>query len=176
MGTLVPNSGGGRRPREVTGRTVLLCVVVFFGVVASVNAVMIKAAISTFGGLETESSYKAGLAFGREIAASQAQERRHWNVTARVGAIVDGQLRVEITALDAGGRPLAGYEALAWFSHPTDRRQDHTVVMHEGSAGRFVGKAPVAPGQWDLIIDLVRGEERVFRSRERILLKDEAAR
>jgi nitrogen fixation protein FixH len=155
---------------------VLFCVVAFFGVVASVNAVMIKAAVSTFGGLETESSYKAGLTFGREIAASQAQERRHWNVTAKVGTIVDGQLRIEITALDASGRPLAGYEALAQLSHPTDRRQDHTVVIHESSGGRFVGKAAVEPGQWDLIIDLVRGEERMFRSRERIVLKDEAVR
>ena len=48
----------------------LVCLVAFFGVVAAVNAVHDPAAVSTFGGVETESSYQAGLAFSREIAAA----------------------------------------------------------------------------------------------------------
>jgi nitrogen fixation protein FixH len=176
MRTTFGSSGGARRPREVTGRTVLVCVVAFFGVVSLVNGIMIKEAISTFGGLETESSYKAGLAFGREIAASEAQEKRHWNVTAKLGTIIDGELRIDLTARDAAGQPLTGYEALARFSHPTDRRLDHTVTMNALGGGRFTGRTAVAPGQWDLIVDLVQGEERMFRSRERVILKDEAGR
>ena len=41
------------------------------------NVVMIRAAISTFGGVETAKPYQAGLAFKREIAAARAQEARH---------------------------------------------------------------------------------------------------
>ena len=50
---------------------VLICLVAFFAVVAGVNAVMIRAAVSTFGGVETDSAYQAGLAFAREIAAAR---------------------------------------------------------------------------------------------------------
>ena len=45
---------------------------------------MIRAAISTFGGVETGSSYQAGLAFEREIAAARAQDALHWQVKANV--------------------------------------------------------------------------------------------
>jgi nitrogen fixation protein FixH len=45
-----------RRPRKLTGRHVLLGLVAFFGVVFAVNAVLVRAAISTFGGVETVSS------------------------------------------------------------------------------------------------------------------------
>ena len=165
-----------RRPREVTGRTVLVCVAAFFGVVSLVNGIMIRAAVSTFGGLETESSYKAGLAFGREIAASEAQDKRRWTVSAKIGAIVDGQLRIELAALDAAGRPLVGYEAIVRLSHPTDRRLDHTIKMIDSGAGRFAGHTAVTPGQWDLVVDLLRDDERLFRSRERIVLKGAGAR
>jgi hypothetical protein len=36
---------------------------------------MIRAAVSTFGGVETESAYQAGLAFARETAAVTARTR-----------------------------------------------------------------------------------------------------
>ena len=39
--------------REVTGTTVLICFVGFFGVVATVNGIMMHAAITTFAGTET---------------------------------------------------------------------------------------------------------------------------
>src|SRR5262249_23714165 len=64
---------GGGDARELTGRAVLVCLVTFFAVVAGVNAVMIGGAVSTFGGLETESSYQAGLVFAREEAQARSQ-------------------------------------------------------------------------------------------------------
>ena len=60
-------------PRELTGRAVLFWLVGFFALVFGVNAVMVKAATSTFGGVETTSSYKAGLKFKDEIAAAERQ-------------------------------------------------------------------------------------------------------
>jgi len=68
----------------LTGRMVLVCLVLFFATVVGVNAVMIRAATSTFGGVETENAYQAGLAFNREHAAAMAQDGRNWNVTAAV--------------------------------------------------------------------------------------------
>ena len=55
---MMPTHGSIRREtsaarRELTGRMVLICLVAFFAIVAGVNAVMIRAAVSTFGGVET---------------------------------------------------------------------------------------------------------------------------
>src|SRR3974377_2480042 len=72
------------RPRELSGRAVLLCLLSFFAVVMGVNAVMIGAAVSTFGGVETENSSQAGLAFVEAIAAARAQDALHWHVAAKV--------------------------------------------------------------------------------------------
>lgn len=156
--------------RQITGRMVLFCLVGFFVVVAGINAVMITVAVSTFGGVETESSYKAGLGFAKELSAARAQDALHWRVQATVTPQSDRQ-RVELQAYDAGGRPLSGVSALARLSHPTDRRADIAIDLLEQSPGRYVGTAMPAAGQWHLIIELARDNERVFRSKNRLIIK-----
>jgi nitrogen fixation protein FixH len=166
-------SGGGRKgpSRELTGRTVLFCLVTFFAVVAGVNAVMIGAAVTTFGGVETASSYQAGLAFAREEAAAEAQQARHWQVNAALRPEAGGSTRIELSARDSASRQLAGLEANVSFIHPTDRRLDRAVTMQADGAGRFRGEAAPGAGQWDLVIELARGGERMFRSKERVILR-----
>ena len=70
--------------RPLTGRTVLICLIAFFAIVAAVNGIMIRAAISTFGGVETGSAFQAGQAFKHDIEAARAQQSRHWQVKANV--------------------------------------------------------------------------------------------
>ena len=166
-------SGGGRtrQRREVTGRTVLVCLVAFFAVVAGVNAVMVSAAVSTFGGIETVNAYQAGLSFANEEAAAQAQEARHWRVSARLRPQPSGSIAVELTAYDQAERPLTGLDAKVVLNHPTARRLDHAVAMQTDGAGHFRGEAVAAAGQWDLIIDLSRDGRRLFRSKERVSLR-----
>jgi nitrogen fixation protein FixH len=174
--TTTSSAGERRRPREVTGRTVLFCIVTFFGVVFLVNAVMFRAAVSTFGGLETESSYKAGLNYAREIAAAEQQQQRHWSVSVTLAPQTDGTTAIELLARDAAGQPLAGYEADALLAHPTDRRHDVPVELRYAGNGRFLGRTEAPSGQWDLVVDIQRGAERLFRSRERIVLKERGAK
>ncbi|TMJ02027.1 MAG: FixH family protein [Alphaproteobacteria bacterium] len=158
-----------KAPRLVTGRTVLLCLIGFFAVVFAVNGIMIRAAVSTFGGVETSSSYQAGLAFSREAAAAHAQDALHWRVTAQVRPARDATL-VEIEARDSAGRPLAGLTATAHLVHPNDRRADREVSLSEGATGQFRGSAGALVGQRDIIIELSRDGERLFRSRNRVVL------
>lgn len=165
-----PGRSDVRSPTEVTGRMVLVGLVVFFAVVAGANAVLIYAAISTFGGLETESSYRAGLAFAREAAAAQAQDARHWDVTAKT-ARDGGATVVEMTARDSFGRPVPDLQAKAELAHPTDRRADVAVPLVGYGPGLFRGEAAAGAGQWDLVIELSRDGERLFRSRNRVMLR-----
>ena len=158
------------RPREITGWTLLGLMVAFFAVVVGVNGFMAREAISTFGGVDTESSYRAGQVFEREVAMARAQEAQRWQVEAKVTPAADGTALLDILARDASGAPLAGITATALLARPTDRRLDRTVAVTEDGAGRFRGSAAIAPGQWDLVIELSRHGERLFRSVNRIVL------
>jgi nitrogen fixation protein FixH len=158
------------RIRPLTGRFVLVCLIAFFAVISLVNGIMIRAAVTTFGGVETASSYQAGLAYARESAAAEAQNAARWQVRASVDPLGEKTL-VDVHARDAEGRPLAGLQATVRLAHPADRRADRPVAMVEEPVGHFCGTVERLAGQWDIVIDLSRGGERLFRSRNRVLVQ-----
>jgi nitrogen fixation protein FixH len=162
---------GAKTPREITVRTVLFSLLGYFGVVIGVNAVMIKAATSTFGGVEVQSSYKAGLRFESELARAHAQEALHWHVDGRLLRKAAGEAALDLTVRDDKGAPVAGLTADARLAHPADERLDHDVRLQPAGTGAFHGDVAAPPGRWDLIVDLYRGDTRVFRSRSVVVLK-----
>jgi nitrogen fixation protein FixH len=160
-----------KRVREVTGGKVLLWLVAFFGVVFAVNGVLVQAAISTFGGVETQSSYKAGLMFGQEVAKAERQDAHHWQIDGKLVRDRAGEAVLDITARDEKGVPLTGLKAVARLAHPADERLDHVFELARTGAGAFHGQVQAQPGQWELLVDLYRGDDRVFRSRSRVTLQ-----
>jgi len=164
-------TGPGRPPRRWTGRMVLFCLLGFFAVVFAVNGVMIHEALSTFGGVDTASAYQAGRMFEQDVAMAKAQDARQWHVDAKVTPASEGAKRLDIVARDAAGLLLSGMDALAVFERPTDRRLDRNVVIAEDSPGHFHGSAEVPAGQWDLVIEFSRQGNRLFRSKNRVILK-----
>lgn len=163
------------RERHVSGRVVLLSLIGFFLVVAGANAVMITAALTTFGGARTESSYAAGQRFAAEHAAAVAQDALGWTVTAGLLTAADSagsaapERIITVTAADADGAALTDVGAVVRLEHPADVRRDLTVAMTQTGPGRFEGRVAAAHGQWDLVVDLVRGDATVFRSTQRII-------
>lgn len=171
MTTSLAFSNDRRRPRQLTGRMVLMCLVAFFGVIFIANVVLVRVALSTFGGVETASSYKAGLAFKEEMAAARAQEARHWQVSAGFAPrAANGEAALTVEARDGAGAPLAGYAVTARLVHPTDARRDHAVDLAAAGGGIFRGVTDAPAGQWDLVIELARDDTRAFRSKSRITL------
>lgn len=159
------------KKRELTGRAVLLWFIGFFGVVFAVNGVLVQAATSTFRGMETASSYKAGLLFKADVESAQRQEDLHWQVDGKLSRDRAGEAVLEFSARDANGLPLAGLVAAVRFAHPADASLDRTMELKPASAGVFRGVTDAQPGQWELIVDLFRGDERVYRSRSRVTLR-----
>lgn len=158
------------KPRELTGRAVLFWLLGFFGVVFAVNAVMVKAATSTFGGVETMSSYKAGLQFKDEEAKAERQDDLRWHIDGTIVRDKAGEAVLDIVARDEKGAPLTGLKAVARLAHPADERLDHVIELTRTGPGQFHGQAVASRGQWELLVDLYRGEDRVFRSRSRVTL------
>jgi nitrogen fixation protein FixH len=164
--------GAGARPGAgLSGRTVLLSLVGFFGVVIGVNVTMMTLAISTMPGTEVESPYLAGIKYNAEISAARAQEARGWRMTSHVDRAGDGSAVVTIEARDRNGAPLTGLGLLVKLARPTDKRADRVFTLGERSAGRYSGEASdVAAGIWDLEVEADRGGGRLFRSKNRITL------
>jgi nitrogen fixation protein FixH len=148
---------------------VLVCIVGFFLAVAAVNGVMIRFAVSTFGGVETESSYKAGLAFKAETAVSVAQARLGWNVDLRIEPIGEGA-KVHVVVRDKAGALVPGLGISLNAAHPADRRRDVMLPASESSTGSFVASAPAGLGRRTVTIEFARNGERVFRSVNRVAL------
>ncbi|MFG1401505.1 FixH family protein [Xanthobacter sediminis] len=161
---------GKAGPRRITGGMVLAGLLAFFALVMTVNFIMARYAISTFAGLETESSYKAGLSFTKESNAAEAQEARRWNVEVDIQSPGANAREVVVRALDDAGRPLSNLDADGRFAHPTDARRDVVLTLQPLGDGRYRARTDAGPGQWDLVIDFSQGGDRQFRSKNRVQL------
>ena len=136
-----------------------------------VNGVLVQAATSTFRGLETGSSYQAGLVFKQQVESAERQDALHWQVDGKLTRDKAGEAILDISARDGQGALLNGLTATAVLAHPADTRLDRPISMNLTGPGTFRGEAAAAPGQWEIIINLSRGDERMFRSRSRVTLR-----
>jgi nitrogen fixation protein FixH len=158
-------------PRPITGRTVLFMMVAFFGVVIGVNLIMMRLAIRTLPGTEVDSAYSASLAYGKEIVAARDQNVRNWKVDAHVERSGQGGATLQIEARDNNGRPMSGLKFQGRFERPTNRRADLPVILAEVGIGIYRGSAvAIAPGQWDLVLEGTSAGQRMFLSKNRVLL------
>jgi nitrogen fixation protein FixH len=158
--------------RPVTGRTVLAVLLGFFGVVISVNAIMIALAVGTMPGLENEKPYQAGVAYNAEIEAARAQADRHWTVVSHVSRDAQGHAITSVTARDADGIPMTGLAITVRLLRPADQRGDRTITLGERGPGTYEGEAAgVAAGAWDVEIEAAHASDRLFRSHNRIIME-----
>jgi nitrogen fixation protein FixH len=156
----------------LTGRTVFVCLLAFFGVVVGVNVILTVLAIRTLPGTEVDSAYRASVGFNVEIAAARAQAARGWQIAARIEHAPDGRAAVQVDARDAHGSPLTGLTLAVRLQRPTDKRADRNIDLAEGESGIYRGADDdIAPGQWDVVIEASRTGERLFLSRQRVVLK-----
>ena len=158
-------------PRPLTGRTVLYALLAFFGVVIAVNVTMMRLAIQTLPGTEVDSAYGASLAYENEISAAHDQNARNWKVDAHIQRGPDGGATLEVEARDNRGLPMSGLNFQGRFERPADRRADQAVVLAEIASGIYRGSASlIGPGQWDLVLEGVAVGQRLFLSKNRVLL------
>jgi nitrogen fixation protein FixH len=150
---------------------VFFMMVAFFGVVIGVNLVMVRLAIQTLPGTEVDSAYSASLAYGKEIATARDQSERNWKVDAHVERSGQGGATLQIEVRDSSGQPMSGLTFQGRFERPTDRRADRPVELAETGIGIYRGSAEtVAPGQWDLVLEGAAAGQRLFLSKNRVLL------
>jgi nitrogen fixation protein FixH len=158
-------------PKPLTGAKVLFMLLAFFGVVIGVNMIMMRLAIQTLPGTDVDSAYSASLAYEGEIAAAHHQNARNWTVDAHIQRGPDGGATLQVEARDDRGKPMSGLKFQGRFERPTDRRADLPVALAETAIGIYRGSAPmIAPGQWDLVLEGDAAGQRMFLSKNRVVL------
>ena len=159
--------------KPLTGRKVLLMVLAFFAVVITVNlGILLPNAISTFRGIETPSAYRASQDFNANLATGAEQAARGWNIEAHVVRGEDGVVTAEITTRDRDGQILAPMDGEAMLARPADRKMDLVAPIELVGYGSYEARfEDVAIGQWDIVLSFMQDGERVFHSRNRIILR-----
>jgi nitrogen fixation protein FixH len=157
----------------LTGRRVFLILAAFFGTIASADAFLIVAAVRTHTGTEATSAYQAGQLFNGEIKVAREHAARGWRLDMEAERNPDGRgATVVVEGRGDGGAALAGHTLAAVLQRPTDKREDRAVPLTEVAPGRYAGSvAELAPGQWDLVVDVLEGESWVFRRKARVVLR-----
>lgn len=150
------NAADQRADRPLTGRHVAAMFVAGFGVIIAVNLLLAYSAIRTFPGLETDSSYVASQTFDADRAA---QDALGWTVeTTHSGGI----LRLKVT--DTEGRPVRPEIVTATLGRATTMAADRTPDFRwDGVA--LTAAVALAPGNWNLRIDLRADDDTPFRRR-----------
>ena len=159
-----------RKEWTITGRFVLISLLLFFVVVATVNGIMMTLAIKTFSGIDAKNGYELSQGYNKEIARAQAQAERGWK--ADIGFLrIDEKARLTMTLRDKDGGPVSGLVMSALLRHPLIKLRDHALVLHEIAPGTYEGLEPgVTPGVWDIQITGMRGGERAYAANSRATL------
>jgi nitrogen fixation protein FixH len=156
---------------RLTGRMVLLILIVFFGVVIVVNLFMAYVAVHTFSGLQNQRPYETGLEFNRTLKSAGVQQELHWQVSSHYERLADGRISLKLSLRDKNGQPVDGTATKVSLLSPVNALRDVVFDLIPQGAGEFSGTASADAGQWDLVIEVKRDNAEVFRSVSRVSLR-----
>ena len=141
--TLVDRKTPSEKPEFVlTGRMVLVTLVLFFLVIATVNAIMMTLAIKTMPGTVTSSAYQASQRFNQTLAEARSRDARGWQVDARVTRDADhGNIHVQIGEVQ--GVSLHDVQVKAHLVRPAYTGIQAPVILVRQSANQFTGRQTI---------------------------------
>lgn len=166
-----PEGQGGFR---VTGRFVLIAMVLFFGVIFAMNAVFVTFAVRTFPGLSTDEPFRRGLArnFNAEQADRVEQATRGWTTTVLEAprANAPGRVLIEMTAAD--GAALDALSVDGMLARMVEAASDQALVFTPVGDGRYVADVEaLAPGDWMLTLHTTFPDGAPFEAQRRLLIE-----
>ena len=138
-----------------------------FALIVAVNATMIWLAVGSFSGLYTAKPRDRGLRYNAVVEAQKSRDALGWRVDA---AWHPDTNRLEVSAFDAAGRPLAGARISVELVRPVAKQPPVAVAMGASDGGRFTGRVELpARGNWDVDVVIERDGERYALTRRMFL-------
>lgn len=145
-----------RRVHRFTGHHMTTILVVFFGIVITVNVIMARYAIDTFGGTVVDNSYVASQKFNGWLKEARREKALGWAVSDPAR----DRDRLTLRVRDAAGLPLAGAAVTMRAEHPLGQAPERDLRFIETGPGSYRSLEPLPDGRWKLRIRIVRaGQE-----------------
>ncbi|MDX8495783.1 FixH family protein [Mesorhizobium sp. VK22B] len=160
-----------RKPREFTGRHMLISILAFFAVVIGVNIAMATLARKSWTGLVVENTYVASQQFNEEARNGRAQAALGW--TGKL-TIASGEVRYSL--VDAEGKPVPMHGVRMLFRHPAYEAEDEALTLAAATGGipgntqAFAARHMPKDGVWIVEIDADAGLTSPFRDVRRIMI------
>ncbi len=151
--------------RPFTGGHMLAVMVVFFGVVISVNVFLAVVANTSWTGFVVENSYVASQEYNAKLAATKAQAALGWH-----GSLVLSREQVRYGLTDRQGEPVRMKAVTVAFRRPVDDREDHAVELKPVEPGVFVARHALRDGAWIVEVEADVGLPHSYRETRRILV------
>lgn len=159
------------RPFTITGRTVLIGMFSFFGVVMAVNATFVYFALSTWPGLTTSQSYTEGLDYNQVLAAAKSQADRGWGAElSHGGNNIDTTFQVTLSSRE--GTPLVGLAAKLDLERPVGKETPRHIDLRETEPGVYQARIPrLETGRWNAVLRASTPGEPDFQLRYNIVVR-----
>lgn len=140
-----------KRTKPITGRTVLIWMLSFFGVIIAVNGVFAYLALDSWPGLTTNKAYEEGLAYNDVLDAAARQKALGWQLQPVLGRQPGSERSLEISIRDKDGQPVSGLSVTAEFRRPVGTGKNVSIELKESGPGAYSGIVSLRqPGQWHL--------------------------
>ncbi|TCU24417.1 nitrogen fixation protein FixH [Rhizobium azibense] len=144
-----------------TGRHMLFIMLVFFGIIISVNMTMAWYASSSWSGLVVENTYVASQEFNKKAQAMQAMAKS--GVSGEF-ALQDGLIVYRLRNRD--GSPATADAVTAHFKRPVGDHEDFVIRLSKNRDGHFETRHRVLSGDW--IVEIVSKNEGTIVMHEAI--------
>ncbi len=144
---------------QLTGGHVLAMLVVFFGIIFAVNALLVYQAETSWTGLLPGNGYEASIKYNAEAKKARAMLAKGWKTTLEVTP----EKRLAITLNTRDGKPVTGLETKVKLGRPVGYRQDREISLRERKMGVYSTREPLKPGAWRIDAQFFRAGKLVWR-------------
>lgn len=127
--------------REISGRTVLLWLVPFFGVILIANAWFVTLSMRTFHGEDRQQPYQQGVEYNDTLAARARQQEAGWKAALETRNGPAG-VTLLLTLRGKDGAPLDGLKLSGVLRHPADTFRDIPFTLKAAGPGLYEAVIP----------------------------------
>lgn len=151
-----------------TGWHMLGAMLLFFGIVISVNIYMAWQATRTWSGLVVENTYVASQEFNGKVAEAKALAAS--GIVGKLD-ISGSDVRYQLSHPTSG--PVEADAVTLKFKRPVGEAQDFAMTLEPAGEGMFLGSHAVPEGTWIIEVEALRDGERILHDAERIAIGGE---
>lgn len=147
----------------LTGKHVLIMLLVFFGIIIAVSIVFTTLAVQSFRGEDIKQSYRQGIEYNETLADRAAQSDLGWRAAINVSGTIDSRrLIVKVTGAD--GQGLSDLIITGRLRHPADQTLDRPLEFTVGADGLARADLSGLSGQWTVHAEAINASgQRQFR-------------